>query len=271
MSVQGRLRIVTQKNCSCEQNERCDADGSLDFRTAQLSKPESDCLLEYAGAEKLPSEPPKPNQSVKRVSPNSFPTRQSVFLFKVSHRGGRWMTDLLKILGVTGALAAFFQLANYGGKHWSWPAEFRRKLIHIGMGAVVIWFPWIFDSIWPVWILATLSMAAFCFLRRLSPLRRRFGRRLSGSLPSAPHFAIAFHAVGKAGMPFDRIRLRVNCDANRGHRLARVGQLFCAHRHLRLFGSPGRVGGDHSGSPSGSAYFVTGGVTFLHSPHLSDP
>jgi phytol kinase len=90
------------------------------------------------------------------------------------------VTDLLKILGVTGALAAFFQLANYGGKHWSWPAEFRRKLIHIGMGAVVIWFPWIFDSIWPVWILATLSIAAFCLLRMLSPLQRGFGEVLHG-------------------------------------------------------------------------------------------
>ena len=90
------------------------------------------------------------------------------------------MTDLLKILGVIGALAAFFQLANYGGKHWSWPAEFQRKLIHIGMGAVVIWFPWIFDSIWPVWILATLSMAAFCLLRMLIPLQRKFGEVLYG-------------------------------------------------------------------------------------------
>src|SRR5258708_5741239 len=175
MSVQGRLRIVTQKNCSCEQNERCDADGSLDFRTAQLSKPESDCLLEYAGAEKLPSEPPKPNQSVKRVSPNSFPTRQSVFLFKVSHRGGRWMTDLLKILGVTGALAAFFQLANYGGKHWSWPAEFRRKLIHIVLGALVTWFPRIFDLVWAVLVIWLLWMADLCLLLMLSALLRRVG------------------------------------------------------------------------------------------------
>ena len=90
------------------------------------------------------------------------------------------MTDLLKILGVTAVLAAFFQLANYGAKHWSWPPELRRKLVHVGMGVVVIWFPWIFDATWPVWTLAALSIAAFCLLRTLSPLQRSFGKVLYG-------------------------------------------------------------------------------------------
>jgi phytol kinase len=90
------------------------------------------------------------------------------------------MTDLLKILGVTGVLAAFFQLANYGTQHWSWPPELRRKLVHVGMGVVVVWFPWIFGSTWPVWTLAALSIAAFCLLRTLSPLQRSFGEVLYG-------------------------------------------------------------------------------------------
>ncbi len=58
--------------------------------------------------------------------------------------------------------------------------ELSRKLIHIGMGLVILSFPWIFDSIWPVLGLSGLSAVILILLRCLRPLREGVGSVLNG-------------------------------------------------------------------------------------------
>jgi len=48
-------------------------------------------------------------------------------------------------------------------------AEASRKLVHIGMGSICLSFPWIFESAWPVDLLATLAIVSLVFLRWAKP------------------------------------------------------------------------------------------------------
>jgi len=53
--------------------------------------------------------------------------------------------------------------------------ELARKLVHMGMGAVCLAFPWLFAGAWPVWILAGLAGTALTALRLVPMLRRELG------------------------------------------------------------------------------------------------
>jgi phytol kinase len=53
--------------------------------------------------------------------------------------------------------------------------ETARKLVHLGMGIVCLTFPWIFQEIWPVWVLAGLAVAVLGSLRCVPILRREIG------------------------------------------------------------------------------------------------
>ena len=53
--------------------------------------------------------------------------------------------------------------------------ELSRKLVQLGMGIVCLPFPWLFSSVWPVWILAGLALAGLAVLRWISALRRPLG------------------------------------------------------------------------------------------------
>lgn len=50
--------------------------------------------------------------------------------------------------------------------------EVVRKLVHVGMGLVVLPFPWLFPSPWPVVALAVLSVTGMLLLRSLPALRQ---------------------------------------------------------------------------------------------------
>jgi phytol kinase len=54
-------------------------------------------------------------------------------------------------------------------------AETARKFIHLGMGCVCLTFPWIFNQVWPVWVLAVVAGTALFALRRVPFLRREIG------------------------------------------------------------------------------------------------
>ena len=54
-------------------------------------------------------------------------------------------------------------------------AETARKVVHLGMGAVCLTFPWIFRELWPVWVLAGLAGVALGALRCVPLLRREIG------------------------------------------------------------------------------------------------
>lgn len=58
--------------------------------------------------------------------------------------------------------------------------ELVRKLLHIGMGLVILSFPWLFASPWPVFVLATIAVVHLIAVRRVPLLQRRLGGVVDG-------------------------------------------------------------------------------------------
>jgi phytol kinase len=58
--------------------------------------------------------------------------------------------------------------------------EVVRKLMHVGMGLTTLSFPWLFTDIWPVLLLAGLSMAALATVRCVSGLKSGLGSVIGG-------------------------------------------------------------------------------------------
>jgi phytol kinase len=65
-------------------------------------------------------------------------------------------------------------------RRWEIRPEASRKLVHIGMGIVTLIFPWLFASVWPVWVLSGSFVVILAAIRCLPPLQRRFGSILGG-------------------------------------------------------------------------------------------
>jgi phytol kinase len=58
--------------------------------------------------------------------------------------------------------------------------EVVRKLMHVGMGLATLSFPWLFTEVWPVLLLAGLSMAALAAVRLVQGLKSGLGTVLGG-------------------------------------------------------------------------------------------
>jgi phytol kinase len=58
--------------------------------------------------------------------------------------------------------------------------EIARKLVHVGMGIIVLFLPWIFRDPWPVWILALVAAALLTAVRLVPAIAARFGQVLGG-------------------------------------------------------------------------------------------
>ena len=87
-----------------------------------------------------------------------------------------WVRDLSAAAPVMGTVILAL-IALVGVLHWYQVRrrphpEIVRKLVHVGMGLVVLPFPWLFPSPWPVVALAVLSVAGMLLLRSLPALRR---------------------------------------------------------------------------------------------------
>ena len=54
-------------------------------------------------------------------------------------------------------------------------AEYLRKLMHVAMAVATLSFPWLFDTAWPVLLLAGLTIPALLGLRYIHWLRREIG------------------------------------------------------------------------------------------------
>ena len=87
------------------------------------------------------------------------------------------------VLGILGVLAALgFSMA---GLRW-WQTrravapETVRKALHGLMGGVALTLPWVFEALWPVAVLAGLSVALMLAVRRVPLLRRHVGGVLHG-------------------------------------------------------------------------------------------
>jgi phytol kinase len=81
------------------------------------------------------------------------------------------------VLAALGALVGGVKLVQARGRV---DAEVARKLVHVGMGCVCLSFPWLFEELWPVWLLAGLAVAGLAALRLVPALRHRVGDVLHG-------------------------------------------------------------------------------------------
>ena len=85
----------------------------------------------------------------------------------------------LGIAGVLGALVGLFA-ALWVVKRWlGAPPELLRKLMHVGMGLVVLTFPWVFHQQWPVTLLVATAVIGLLFVRFVPRLRDGIGTILN--------------------------------------------------------------------------------------------
>ena len=82
-----------------------------------------------------------------------------------------WL-GIVGVLAVLGGLAGALKLLE---RLISPHPELLRKTLHVGMGLVVISFPWIFDEQWPVLLLASLSAAVLVVVKYVPQLRDGVG------------------------------------------------------------------------------------------------
>ncbi len=84
------------------------------------------------------------------------------------------------IVGVTAILGVMIGGLKLLTLHYQLHPEMARKLLHVGMGMVILSFPWVFTSPWPVLMLAGLSALAMVGMRLLKFLREGVGSVLTG-------------------------------------------------------------------------------------------
>jgi len=108
--------------------------------------------------------------------------------------------ELAKIFGFVLATAAVLwgctQLARRAGDRLH--PEIPRKLVHVALGLATLSFPWLFDSTWPVVLLAVFCVALMAAVRTIPRLRSHLGKGLHGVKRSSwgeVYFAIAVALV----------------------------------------------------------------------------
>ena len=99
-----------------------------------------------------------------------------------------WLGIVL-VLGWLGLLVGSVKLAQVRA---TLSPEWSRKLVHAGMGAVTLSFPWVFHQAWPVLLLACVAMGALALVRWWQPAKAVGGGVLDG---------VARHSYGEFYFP----------------------------------------------------------------------
>lgn len=87
-----------------------------------------------------------------------------------------WLSMTL-VLGLLALMVAVLRLyQQLGSPH----PELVRKLLHMGMGALTLAFPWLFDRAWPIVVLVVLSVTAMLAMRLVGRLRCGVGSVVTG-------------------------------------------------------------------------------------------
>ena len=84
---------------------------------------------------------------------------------------------MVAVLAALGLLLAGLKVADGRGR---FHPEVLRKGVHVGMGLVVLPFPWVFDRVWPVVVLAILACGVMVATRSIRWLRRGVGTVMDG-------------------------------------------------------------------------------------------
>lgn len=90
------------------------------------------------------------------------------------------MPPLLGIAAVLGTMAAMFGLLKLLERLARPQPEVLRKLLHVGMGLVVISFPWVFAEKWPVLLLSALAAGALLCMKCVPRLHDGVGSVMTG-------------------------------------------------------------------------------------------
>ena len=87
---------------------------------------------------------------------------------------------LVKILAVLAVLSVMM-LALAAWARWSRVnPEVVRKLLHLGMGVVVLSFPWVFTDVWPVCLLSGFATVGLIAIKMVPALRQYVGGAIHG-------------------------------------------------------------------------------------------
>lgn len=83
------------------------------------------------------------------------------------------------ILAVVATLAGLFAALKLAERAFHPHPELLRKVMHVGMGLIVITFPWVFHETWPVLLLAIVSAAALATIKLVPRLHHGIGSVLT--------------------------------------------------------------------------------------------
>jgi len=100
---------------------------------------------------------------------------------------------------VLGVLTGLITTLRWYKHHYDPHPELVRKLLHIGMGLTTLTFPWLFDEVWPVLVLAGITIPGLLMLRYSCHLKHQLGGVIDGVKRDASLGEIYF-PLGVAGL-----------------------------------------------------------------------
>jgi phytol kinase len=144
------------------------------------------------------------------------------------------LLGMIAVLALLGGLLGGLRLAQSCGLH----PESARKLFHVGSGLIVLGFPWLFGELWPVLVLAGVTLPALVALKHLRALRAGLGtvlftvnRRSLGEV-CFPLAALALFTLSARSAALYCVPLLILTFADSAAAL--VGQAPCRRRFRRL-------------------------------------
>lgn len=86
--------------------------------------------------------------------------------------------NLLQVVLVISALLIFLFAIHKLGAKFSWPAEWQRKILHIGLGITALSFPFFFSYNWQVLSVSIIAIIILLVIRNIPHLRNNIGSTL---------------------------------------------------------------------------------------------
>ena len=110
------------------------------------------------------------------------------------------MSHWLGIGLVLAILVGAILLLRTTKERYSLHPELIRKLLHLAMGLTVLTLPWLFNQLWPVLILGTISTSGLWILRKSRRLKCRFSGVIDGVERNDESYGEIFFPLGVTGL-----------------------------------------------------------------------